>query len=1363
MPVATYIVNRSTSLIQIDSSITPNAIVWLSSVNTPGSLITIRDIAGQTNYYGAGATSNNVITVSTMDGIKFIHRDFTDPNFLYNSSIQISQPYGFVTVTPKTSNIWAVINTQSFPNVTTAANLVNLTVDTSFLREASISTCRISTLAANNISTMSLSAVSSIIQSTLYVPFIYNSSLQTSSILTSSLSASNITSSNVYAVSTTLASSAYIPFIYNSSLQTSSILTSTLSASNITASNVYAVSTTLASSAYVPFIYNSSLQTSSILTSSLFANNISTMSLSAVSSIIQSNLYVPFIYNSSLRTSSIIASTLSVFTEDVRGSLNISGSNVAIRIWITVGDGPNPILYSTDEQTWTPVISISADVTSVNRVCWNGSNRWVAVGKASSVANTILYSDDGLTWNPTTLPAGTTGFTTGSTGGGYGIAYNGTDKWVAVGKSATGINTILWSSDGITWNSTAGATGFSTGSTGGGYGIAYAQSTWIAVGKGTNNILRSTDNGITWIAPFFIPSATSYNDIVYGENKWIAVGYSASPSNTIITSTNSGQSWAGVSVGGFAAGGGGNGITWNGSYFVAVGSNPGNTAGTIQYSLDGTKWYNSVTGSFSIAGYGITWSENYFTAVGSDSSHTILYSYDGKNWEYEGIAANSLTTGRGVCYSRGSIGPLYALSITGDTYINGNLYINGIPTITYGFGSGSSGSSGNAAAPAAALPVYVTNVSSMLGQFSSIGVGVKDPAYQIDVGGSINASSNIYINGDSVLKENSLYSTVQGLGSIGYISSLSLQSTIQGLGSIGYISSLSLQSTIQGLGSIGYISSLSLQSTVKSFNTNCSSLQGTFSSIGVNCNSPMYRLDVNGDINYTGSLLKNGATVGTIPGINSLGNVSINSPTPSLIPLTVAGQVGITGDLNINGNIGINNASPSYSLNLTVLVTTLAGSGSIGSVDLTGTAASFYYPYSVAVDSAGNLYVADSWNHKIRKITSGGVVTTLAGSGSAGSVNNTGTAASFYYPTGVAVDSAGNVYVADFNNNKIRKITSGGVVTTLAGSGSAAFSDGQGAEAGFNLPSGVAVDSAGNVYVADSSNGRIRKITSGGVVTTLAGSGGTGSGDGTGAEASFYLPSGVAVDSAGNVYVADKNNNRIRKITPVGVVTTLAGSGNAAFADATGAVASFNNPTGVAVDSAGNLYVADQKNHKIRKITSGGVVTTIAGSGNAVFADGTGTGASFNNPYGVAVDSAGNLYVCDQSNNRIRKLVIINPSCELSLDGSIYASKNITAGGSVTSLSDARTKTNVLTINHPLEKIMKMRGVYYNRIDDGDAEPKRHVGVIAQEVEEALPEVVLTDTSENKNKSVAYGNIVALLIEAVKAQQSTIDSLLNKS
>ena len=349
-------------------------------------------------------------------------------------------------------------------------------------------------------------------------------------------------------------------------------------------------------------------------------------------------------------------------------------------------------------------------------------------------------------------------------------------------------------------------------------------------------------------------------------------------------------------------------------------------------------------------------------------------------------------------------------------------------------------------------------------------------------------------------------------------------------------------------------------------------------------------------------------------------------------------------------------------------VTTLAGSKAQGSANGTGAAASFYSPYGLTTDAAGNVYVADLFNYDIRKVTPAGVVTTFAGSGAEGAVNGTGTAASFANPYGVAIDASGNIYVADEGNYLIRKITPTGVVTVLAGSGASGSANGTGTAASFGGPFAVATDASGNVYVADQQNNTIRKVTPAGVVTTLAGSGTAGSANGTGTAASFDRPSGVATDAAGDVYVADVQNNLIRKITPAGVVSTFAGSGVYSSVDGTGTSASFSGPSSVGTDGLGNVYVAD--NGLIRKITPAGVVTTLAGISNArTSVNGIGTSASFTGTNGVATDNNGNLYVSD-SGNLIRKIVstgyTITPALPagLSFDGTTGIITGTPASGS---------------------------------------------------------------------------------------------------
>src|SRR5688572_6397774 len=314
----------------------------------------------------------------------------------------------------------------------------------------------------------------------------------------------------------------------------------------------------------------------------------------------------------------------------------------------------------------------------------------------------------------------------------------------------------------------------------------------------------------------------------------------------------------------------------------------------------------------------------------------------------------------------------------------------------------------------------------------------------------------------------------------------------------------------------------------------------------------------------------------------------------------------------------------------------------IGSRDGNGSEARFHNPVAVAVDAAGNLFVADRENAVIRKITPAGVVSTFAGlAGSIGSNDGPGSAARFNVPAGVAVDATGNVYVTDEAAHTVRKITPAGLVSTFAGlANTAGSSDGAAGAARFLLPNGIAVDADGNVYVSDTGNSTVRKITAAGEVSTLAGSPGlSGDVNGTGANARFNTIAGIAVDGARNVYVVDRVSHVVRKITPAGAVTTLAGlAGNAGNANGSGTTARFNDPIGITADAAGNLHVADSVNEMIRHIAPDGAVTVFAGSQLAGNANGTGPTVRFFRPQGVARDASGNLYVADTFNHSIRKL-----------------------------------------------------------------------------------------------------------------------------
>ena len=341
----------------------------------------------------------------------------------------------------------------------------------------------------------------------------------------------------------------------------------------------------------------------------------------------------------------------------------------------------------------------------------------------------------------------------------------------------------------------------------------------------------------------------------------------------------------------------------------------------------------------------------------------------------------------------------------------------------------------------------------------------------------------------------------------------------------------------------------------------------------------------------------------------------------------------LTNALNGNGNLYIEDSGNDTIRNVTPVgaVTTFAGlAGTSGSTDGTGSSARFSNPEGSAVDASGNIYVTDYGNDTIRKITPGGTTTTVAGlAGTPGSTDGTGSAARFNGPFGLAIDASGNLYVADRSNQTIRKVTPGGIVTTFAGlAGNVGSSDGTGSAARFNGPAFPALDSGGNLYVADQSNSTIRKITPGAVVTTLAGLVGSfSSADGTGSAARFDNPSSIAVDGSGNLYVTDNGNDTIRKVTPGGTVTTLAGlAGTPGSANGTGSAARFDRPHGIGLDSAGNIFVSDNYNDTVRRITPGAVVTTLAGSPLlSGTTDGSGSVARFKAPAGVAVNGSGGI------------------------------------------------------------------------------------------------------------------------------------------
>jgi sugar lactone lactonase YvrE len=329
------------------------------------------------------------------------------------------------------------------------------------------------------------------------------------------------------------------------------------------------------------------------------------------------------------------------------------------------------------------------------------------------------------------------------------------------------------------------------------------------------------------------------------------------------------------------------------------------------------------------------------------------------------------------------------------------------------------------------------------------------------------------------------------------------------------------------------------------------------------------------------------------------------------------------------------------------IISTVAGNGTSG-FEGDGSQASFarfHDPKDAAIDSSGSLYISDSTNNRIRKITPGGMVSTVAGTGTEGFSGDGGpaTLAMLNNPFGLALDSEDNLYIADFYNSRVRKVTPAGIISTVAGNGTAGFGGdgGPAVSANISYPYNIAVDAAGSLYIADAGNNRIRKVDSAGIITTVAGNGTSGfSGDGSqAASAQLKSPEDVAVDGAGNLYIADRGNSRIRKVTPDGVISTL----------------SLASPTGLTVDATGNVYTLDWTVSNLRKVTPAGVWSWILGSPSGIQGfsgdGGLTSAAQVYSPRGITVDAAGNLYIADTWNQRIRKARIPRSTWDTDADG----------------------------------------------------------------------------------------------------------------
>jgi sugar lactone lactonase YvrE len=311
------------------------------------------------------------------------------------------------------------------------------------------------------------------------------------------------------------------------------------------------------------------------------------------------------------------------------------------------------------------------------------------------------------------------------------------------------------------------------------------------------------------------------------------------------------------------------------------------------------------------------------------------------------------------------------------------------------------------------------------------------------------------------------------------------------------------------------------------------------------------------------------------------------------------------------------------------------------------------WPWSVAVGADGSLYIADTGNSRVRKVDPAGVITTLAGNGKKAYSGDGGPATwAAVRPTAVALGAGGTFYIADAGNNRVRRVDADGVITTFAGNGEAGYSGdgGPAIEASLHDPTDVAMGADGSLYIADTLNNRVRKVDTAGVIATVAGDGreAYAHDGGPATEAALHWPEGVAVAPGGTLYIADRGNERVRKVDPAGVITTVAGTGRAGYTD-DGALAAdgpLDHPSDVALGADGALYIADTWNYRIRKVDDDGVITTVAGDGwkdergfgRYAGDGGPATEASFNWPYSVAVGADGSLYIADMNNHRIRKV-----------------------------------------------------------------------------------------------------------------------------
>jgi len=389
------------------------------------------------------------------------------------------------------------------------------------------------------------------------------------------------------------------------------------------------------------------------------------------------------------------------------------------------------------------------------------------------------------------------------------------------------------------------------------------------------------------------------------------------------------------------------------------------------------------------------------------------------------------------------------------------------------------------------------------------------------------------------------------------------------------------------------------------------------------------------------------------------------------------------------------------------IINTIAGNGVASYFGDGGaaTSAELNHACHIYKNASGNIYIPDYMNNRIRKIDPSGIITTIAGTGIAGFSGDGGAAtlAQFNNPTDIFLDVSGNIYIADYENHRVRKINTTGVITTIAGNGVPGYSGdgGPATLAELNKPQGVCVDATGNVFIADANNGCIRKVTIAGIISTIAGNGTDGfGGDGGPATAAMLNnPYGICIDGLGNMIIGDQSNHRIRKINTSGIISTIAGNGIAGFSGDGGPATSaqLNIPSGVSVSTGPettDIYIADQLNNRIRKINGSGIITTFAGTGGMGYSGdgGPATAAMLNNPNGVYADATGNIYIADFLNSRIREILHVSTATkELSSMSLVTIYPNPAYDNFVIKLPASSTSGSVQLINEVGQMVLEQK------------------------------------------------------------------------